>query len=53
MLDIVLATTVLIRVSAKDTRKVVSIVDTRLDVGGYMVSCEGKLNTASVSELFV
>ena len=34
-LDIVLAATALIRVSAKDTGRVVSIVNTRLDAGDY------------------
>ena len=45
---IVLITTAPIRVSAKDTRRVVSMVDTRLDVGDYMVSCEGRLGTVIV-----
>jgi len=44
MLDIVLVTTAPIRVSTEDTGRVVSMVDTRLDVGDYMVSCEGKLS---------
>jgi len=45
MLDIVLVTIAPIRVSAKDTGMVVSMVDTRLGPGDYMVSCEGKLST--------
>ena len=45
---IVLMTTAPIRVSAKDTGRVVSMVDTRLDMGDYMVSCEGKLGTVIV-----
>lgn len=51
MLDIVL--TAPIRVSAKDTGRVVSMVDTRLDAGDYLVSCEGKLSSvpANVFEL--
>jgi len=44
MLDIVLVTTTLIRVSTEDTERVVSMVDTRLDVGDYIVSYEGKLS---------
>ena len=40
MLDIVLVTTP-IRVSAKDTGRIVSMVDTCLDLGDYLVSCEG------------
>lgn len=53
MLDIVLTTTAPIRVSAKDTGRVISMVDTRLDVGDYLVSCEGKLSSvlANVFEL--
>lgn len=54
---IVLVTTAPIRVSAKDTGRVVSMVDSRLAVGDYMVSCEGRQarhrNCASVSELIV
>src|SRR4051794_28397010 len=48
MLDIVLVTTAPIRVSAKDSGRVVSMVDTRLDAGDYLVSCEGKLSTVLV-----
>ena len=47
---IVLVTTAPIRVSAKDTGRVVSMVDTRLDVGDYMVSCKGRLGTVIVRE---
>lgn len=42
MLDIVLVNTAPICVSARDIGKVVSMVDTRLDVGNYMVNCESK-----------
>jgi hypothetical protein len=43
MLDMVLlaTTTAPIRVCAKDTGRVVAMVDTRLDAGDYMLSCEG------------
>ena len=40
ILDIVLVTTAPIRVSTKDTRRVVSMVDTCLDTRDYLVSCE-------------
>jgi hypothetical protein len=40
MLDIVLVTTAPIRVSAKDSRRFVSMVDTCLEPGDYLVSCE-------------
>ncbi|KAF8534664.1 hypothetical protein BDD12DRAFT_988700 [Trichophaea hybrida] len=46
MLDIVLVSTAPIRVSAKDTERVVSVVDTRLDVGDYLVSCEGEMQVS-------
>ncbi|KAF8246557.1 hypothetical protein K440DRAFT_602229 [Wilcoxina mikolae CBS 423.85] len=52
MLDIVLVTTAPIRVSAKDTGRVVSIVDTRLDVRDYLISCKSKFSTAK-SELWI
>ena len=52
MLDIVLVTTAPIRVSAKDTGRVVSMVDTRLNVGDYLASCEGRLSTVFVCECF-
>jgi hypothetical protein len=49
MLDNVLvATTAPIRVSAKDTGRVVSMVDTRLDAGDYMLSCEGRFSAVPV-----
>ena len=44
MLGIVLVTTAPIRVSARGTGKIVLAVDTRLDVGDYMISCEGELS---------
>jgi len=48
MLDIVLVTTAPISISAKYTGRVVSMADTRLDPGDYMVSCEGKFSTVLV-----
>lgn len=48
MLDIVLVTTTPIRISAKDTGRVVSMIDTRLNVGDYLVSCEGELSAVLV-----
>jgi hypothetical protein len=48
MLEIVLVTTAPIRVSAKDTGRAISMIDTRLNVGDYLVSCEGKLSTMLV-----
>ena len=44
MLYIVLVTAAPVRVSARNTGRVVSEVDTRLDVGDYMVSSEGELS---------
>ncbi|KAI5799405.1 hypothetical protein FPQ18DRAFT_365613 [Pyronema domesticum] len=46
MLDIVFVTTAPIRVSAKDTGKVVSMVGTRLDVRDYLVSCEDEIQVS-------
>lgn len=46
MLDIVLVTTAPIRVSAKDSGKLVLMVDTCLDVGDYLVSCEGEIKVS-------
>lgn len=48
MLNIFLVTTAPIHVSAKHTEKVVSMVDTRLNVGDYLVSYESKLSTVRV-----
>lgn len=48
MLGIVLVTTAPVRVFAKDTVRVVSMVDAPLDVGDYIVACEGELS-ANVS----
>jgi hypothetical protein len=48
MLDIVLITTAPIRVSAKDTGRVVSMVDTCLEPGDYVVSCEGTVASNEV-----
>ena len=48
MLNIFLVTASAIRVSAKGTGKLVSAVDTRLDEGDYVVSCEGKSSTVLV-----
>ncbi|KAL0640554.1 hypothetical protein Q9L58_000218 [Maublancomyces gigas] len=44
MLDIVLIATTPIRVSAKDTERVISTADTRLDAGDYTVSCKGEIH---------
>jgi len=41
ILAIVLVTTYPIRLYAKDTARVVSMADTHLDVGEYMVGCKG------------
>jgi hypothetical protein len=46
MLDIVLVITAPIRVSAKDTGRVVLMVGTRLDVGDYMVNCEDEIQVS-------
>ena len=47
MLGIVLVSTALIRV-CEGYREGVSMVDTRLNAGEYMVSCEGKFSTVLV-----
>ncbi|KAF8535463.1 HNH endonuclease-domain-containing protein [Trichophaea hybrida] len=46
MLGIVLVTTAPIHVSAKDTGRVILAVDTCLDVGDYLVSCEDEIHVS-------